>query len=92
MYEYKKRDKSETTTMYYYYMYLLFVSFWFCLQNIYKSGNQSECTKTNGNKFNKISAIVEFQWYGVLCLWYAMVAMACDGNANAIAYSTFSIS
>ena len=61
MYEYKKRDKSETTTMYYYYMYLLFVSFWFCLQNIYKSGNQSECTKTNGNKFNKISAIVEFQ-------------------------------
>ena len=49
MYEYKKRDKSETTTMYYYYVYLLFVSFWFCLQNIYKSGNPNACTKTNGN-------------------------------------------
>ena len=59
MYEYKKRDKSETTTMYYYYMYLLFVSFWFCLQNIYKSGNPNACTKTNGNK--KISAILWFQ-------------------------------
>ena len=70
MYEYKKRDKSETTTMYYYYMYLLFVSFWFCLQNIYKSGNQSECTKTNGNK---ISAI--YYYYMVSMIWRVMPGM-----------------
>ena len=51
MYEYKKRDKSETTTMYYYYVYLLFVSFWFCLQNIYKSGNPNARKQTVIRRF-----------------------------------------
>ena len=68
MYEYKKRDKSETATMYYYYMYLLFVSFWFCLQNIYKSGNPNARKQT----------VIRFQLllYGfMIILWRVMPGM-----------------
>ena len=68
MYEYKKRDKSETTTMYYYYMYLLFVSFWFCLQNIYKSGNPNARKQT----------VIRFQlllYDGFMIIWRVMPGM-----------------